>query len=236
MKIKEIEQLVKDEKEGCLRSPKPAKNKSVEELKGYQTIMTAIVKGVIENDQADALLATDAVQQGLKQDGINQIKKIDFQKNIYKINTKFGSTEFHDAHRLFVNGKYPHWIKEGLCYSNCYSFALLLNYNSKVISGIAKMGDDVFLHSVVVVGNKVIDFNYNVVMDYEFYQKMFCFEVLAELESKRIKDTHAWFELNQELLGKTDFQSYTTNFAYEDVLNFIKKKGKRPNMNIGAGV
>ena len=68
MKIKEINQLVRDEKEGKLRLPKLAKNKSEEELKAYQTIMTAIVKGVIENPNADMLLATEKVQQDLKQE------------------------------------------------------------------------------------------------------------------------------------------------------------------------
>ena len=73
-------------------------------------------------------------------------------------------------------------------------------------------------------------------MNYEMYKKMFCFEVLAELESKRIKDTHAWFELNYEILSKTDFQSYTLNFAYEEILDYLKKNGKRPNLNAGTTI
>ena len=236
MKIKEINQLIKEEAEGKLRLPKFAKNKSDEELKKYQIIMTTIVEGVLKNPKADELINTDEVIEDLKRDGITQLKKINDEKGIYKINSKFGSTEFYDAHKLFVGEKYPSWVQPGLCYSNCYSYVLFARQNSTILSGIAKMGDDTFLHSVVVVGNNVIDFNYNVVMSYAMYQKLFCFEVLAELDSKRIKDTHAWFEVNQDLLSKTSFQSYNINFAYEDLLNYIKKNGKRPNLNIGATI
>lgn len=236
MKIKEIAILAEQDRNNTLRLPKPAEKKSKEELLMYEKIMSAMVAGVIENPQADILLKDLSVIESLKQDGIRQLRKIDYAKGVYKINTQYGSTEFYDAHRLFIGGRYPQWLKPGLCYSNCYTYALSSKTNSKVVSGIAFMGDTTFLHSVVVIADKVIDFNYNIVMSFEMYKKMFCFEILAELESKRIKDTNAWFELNYELLNSPDLQTYTLNFAHEDLLNYIKKNGKRPNLNAGTTI
>ena len=229
MSIEEINNLIKDENNGNLRKPELLENKTKQEILKAREILSIIVGNIIENPNRDRFLSSLIGRRFMENAGIEQLVDINPSVRMYSVKTKFGDGLFFDAHRLYRDGKYPSYIKSGFCYSNAYAFVLNNNVKSKVVSGIAYL-DKPFLHSVVLTaGGQVIDFNYNLVMNADLYFKLFNFEILAEVESKKIKETYHFLENNLDVYDKYNIQSYTLNFAFDDVLKIVTE-GSNKNL------
>ncbi len=115
------------------------------------------------------------------------------KRGIYYIDIGNAKGEFFDAHRLFKSGKYPKGIEKNQCFGNSVSFALTLNKVDaycKVLTGVAFYGNP-YLHSVLEIINpddkrQIIDFNSDLVMDYDLYMTLFSFELLCKVDSSAI--------------------------------------------------
>ena len=223
MRVEEINKLIEDEDNGMLRKPKQTQNKTEQELLKSREILTILVKNIIENPNRDKFLNSIVGKRFMQIAGIEQLVDINPSVKMYKVKTVLGEGLFFDAHRLYLDGKYPYYIKPGYCYSNAYSYVALNNINSKVVSGIAYL-DKPFLHSVVLTGGgQVVDFNYNIVMNADLYFKLLNFEVLAELDGDKIKETYELLENNADIYEKHNIQSYTLNFAFDEILKILKE-------------
>ena len=198
----------------------------MDELK-KQKIATVVVKEIIESGNNDIVL-NFAI--GARQDlDLAGFKQIDQDGVIYNIETVYGKGKFFDAHRLYKDGKYPNYIKPGLCFSNAYAYALTSNKEVNVVSGICLLGKP-FLHSVVeTAGGLVIDFNYSLVMEAELYYELFSFERLAEVKYKQIQKNKNLCLNNNELFSK--YESPIINFAFEELIKEIKTATKETGVN-----
>ena len=227
MTIEEINNLINDEDNGTLRKPKTIKNKTDQELLRAREIMTIFVQDIIENSNRHIFLNSLIGRRFMQVAGIKKFDDVNPSIRIYSVKTRFGDGLFFDAHRLYEDGKYPFYIKPGFCYGNAYAYVAKNNVKAKVVSGIAYLGKP-FLHSVVLTGGgQVIDFNYNLVMNAELYFKLLNFEVLAELEGDKIKETYELLENNADIYEKYNIQSYTLNFAFDDVLKLISEENNK---------
>lgn len=234
MKISEINELLKQENENTLRRPKKAESIKEEDLKAAEELLLSI-KWFLDEEKANGLLGClyrRIVMRGQK--GIKSFKGLGTIKHPIKMETNFGFGSFYDARKGFDKNRYPEWIEQNYCYSNCFQFALLTSLDCKILSGIAYM-DKPFLHSVILFKDKVIDFNYNVVMSKHLYVAITKFECLAEVDAQRIRDTWDFVLSRRDVLTKSNLQSSTINFAFEDVLDYLgneERQNKQPNLGI----
>lgn len=227
MRIEEINKLIEDEDNGTLRKPKTIKNKTEQELLRAREIMSIFVQDIIENPNRDRFLNSIVGKRFMEVAGIKKLTDINPSVRMYKVKTILGDGLFFDAHRLYQDGKYPAYIKSGFCYGNAYAYVAKNNVKAKVVSGIAYL-DKPFLHSVVLTGGgQVIDFNYNLVMSVDLYFKLFNFEVLAEIESKKIKETYNFLENKSDIYEKYNIQSCTLNFAFDEVVKIVNAENNK---------
>ena len=104
----------------------------------------------------------------------------------------------------------------------------------QILSGIAYMNEP-FLHSVILFKDKVIDFNYNIVMSKELYFAITKFECLAELSASRVRETVDLVMSKRDILTKSNLSCVTINFAFEDVLDYLQNEQRQINHpNLGV--
>lgn len=234
MTIEEINALAISEKNGELRKPKNAENVCTEDLTSQEQLLLRVrwfLNEEKENGFVGCLFRRLVMK---KQKGVKSFKGLGTRKNPYKIKTDFGNGTFYDARKGFEKNKYPEWIEQNYCYSNCYQFVLLTKVDCKVLSGIGYM-DKSFLHSVLLVGDKIIDFNYHIVMSKDLYFKLTKFECLAEIDAKKIRDNIELFMSKRDVLTSSNLQCVTMNYAYDDVVDYLNSKErqeKQPNIGV----
>ena len=188
MTIEEINKLAKQEKVGLLRKPNLAENLNEEKLLDSEQILLRI-KWFLEEEKKNGFVGCLFRRLVMKkQKGVKSFKGLGTIKHPFRIETEFGGGTFCDAHIGFKNNKYPEWIEQNYCYSNCLQFVLVTDKDCKLLSGIGYM-DKPFLHSVILIKDKIIDFNYHVVMEKDLYISLTKFECLAEVDAKHIRET-----------------------------------------------
>lgn len=84
-----------------------------------------------------------------------------------------------------------------------------------------------FLHSVILVNGKIIDFNYNMVIDKDLYFKLVKFESLAELDAQKARDTFDFIIWRRDMLNKSKVQTLTMNFAFDNVLDYLQNEERQ---------
>ena len=226
MKIEEINELARQEKIGLLRKPKDAQNMQEQDLKTTEQLLLNI-RWFLEQEKTQGFVGCAYRRLVLKKlNGVRSFKGMGTIKHPCRIETDFGSGLFYDARKGFDKKEYPDFIQQNFCYSNCLQFALTTKINCKILSGIGYM-EKPFLHSVILVNDKVIDFNYHVVMSKELYFKLVKFEILAEVDAQKARDTFNFVCSKRDILTKTKLQTITINFAYDDVLDYLKNEEKQ---------
>jgi len=135
----------------------------------------------------------------------------------FEIKTKYGAGKFFEAHSFFEDNKYPKFVRKRYCHSNSYEFAKTHNKECTVLSGVAYRRKS-FLHSVVQIGDYILDFNYDLVMDKELYMKLFNFVVVSEVKSQDIKENDEL--MKEKLSNRVNYGEM--NFCYYELLEAIK--------------
>lgn len=234
MTIKEINQLVRDEDNKVLRNPIEVDEYTKAELYMQKRIMDG-VNYLLTQEKTPWIIKRMAQKQVVKSlSGVIDLKGKGLYKDPYFIKTRFGSGSFYRANEIFKDRKTPKDIKRNFCYSNAQLFALTTDIDCKVVSGIAYL-DKPFLHSVVSVGKKIIDFNFNVVMDADLFYKLTKFEILAEIDSKTLKSSIEIYEQKKSLFKDSKIQTVTMVFAFEDFLDWLNNEERQQNEYIGLG-
>ncbi len=240
MTIEEIEKLAEDQENKKLRFPKTLKGEIREKVtmahEQFVIIVDDVLGGINRNHNeknADDLKTNNKIgrdfinsmygEYKMKKNGISKIKPYDNLVGSYSFKSELGEGIFFDAHKLFPENKYPKFIKQNYCFSNSHLYVLQTKLEATVLSGIAFMGKP-FLHSVILVGGNIIDFNYHLVISKDLYFALTHFEVLAELDSKQLLE-------NEKLIRKIKgVQSHVFNYAFEEVIENAKQK------YVGTGV
>ncbi len=148
----------------------------------------------------------------------------------YIIETTFGKGEFYDASAL-IKIEMLKKIEKGFCFNNSYRMSMGLaknGYKCEQLSGIGFITKP-FLHSVICYKHKkdgkkyILDLNYDLIMCYDFYVKLFSFEVLAKTNGKTIYE-----DLCEIMRACKKFEytasDYELAFAYEETMQKIKKQ------------
>lgn len=221
MTIKEINGLVIDEVTGRLRKPKTLVGLTNEEIFNMRQTFLIIVKKIINNPNRDEILNSLIWKANMKSVGIEKIEIANRDIGSYNIKTKYGEGIFFDAHRLFVDGNYPQWITPKYCFSNSFFYVMRTGLDAKVESGIA-YDKQPFLHSVVLIGDYIVDFNYDLVMEKNLYCALTHFEILEELESEKIVGAKRFCLEHKELFSKVE--DCVMNFAFDEVIKNAKKQ------------
>ena len=231
MTIQELAELRKQETSGRLRMPNCAKNvENIEELRQ----VNAAIEFLARSDKRSFLLLVKMLIKGI--DCITDLKGIGTKNCPYEIETSFGSGSFYSVAECFELGVVPEDIEYKQCFHNCY-LAVTKGYikNCEILSGIAyRGGEDMnpFLHSVVRVENKILDFNYNLCIDEELYKKLFNFEIFNTLSSNRVLAGYPVLKKYHKLLNEKGFTTMHAVFAWDDLIDFIYDKNRRKNEKV----
>lgn len=228
MTIEEINALAVNEKNGALRKPIDAEKFKKEDLFNQEQILLRIRWFLNEEKEKGIVGCLFRRLVMKKQKGVNSFKGLGTIKHPFKIETEFGSGTFYDVRKGFEKNTYPQWIKQNYCYSNCLQFILLTKVKCKLLSGIGYL-EKPFLHSVVLIGDKIIDFNYHIVMSKDLYFKLTKFECLAELDAQKIRESNDFILSKEDVLTNSCLQTVTLNFAFDDVLDYLHDEERQKN-------
>lgn len=239
MTIEEVTNLRKQEKDRTLRKPECMVDpKSVVEnsLEKEKIIIANMIcklllkKGTLQNFTYGSLVYRAIIKNSFT---TKSFKGLGTQRRPYVLEGEFGKAEIYNAHEFFRKRKYPEHVEQGYCFGNCHTMAYNLAYHKipvKILSGISNNYKYSVLHSVLEVRNKyILDFNLNLYIEKEMYSKLFPFEVLSELDGKRILEDKDFIMQNFDVIKDKSIMYF--NFAYDDVLNYIKDK-QRQQQNI----
>ncbi len=158
--------------------------------------------------------------------------------NPHNLKTSFGKGNFFDAHDLFTSGKYPDFIKNNYCFSNAMSFLIYMkscDVQCEMLSGIAYFKTP-FLHSVILIHEdeekpQIIDFNFNLVMDYDLYISLFQFETLCVVEKEKLLA-----DIDVLLDKRLTLSCCHVCLAYDDALAYKKNKLQEMDEKINAPI
>lgn len=217
MTVEEIKKLINDEDNKVLRKPNTLKGKKYEDVLNAHKTLKIIIDDVIKNDDREHFLNSMLGKRKMRSVGITKIKTINKVVCMHKIQSYLGEGVFFDAHKLFDDGNYPKWIKPNHCFSNSHLHILQTGIKAKILSGIIFIGKPI-LHSVILVGDNIIDFNYNLVMSKDLYLNLTHFEILEELDYKQILDN------KNVIKGMKNIQSYVLNFAFDEAIETEKAR------------
>lgn len=231
MTIQEITELRKQERDGELRMPNLALELegNVDELRDVNLAVEYLVK----EDKRSFLLLVKMLIKGF--DGVKALSGVGVKNCPYEIETDFGSGSFYNANEFFEDGKLPKELVRRQCFNNCY-LMVTKKYisNCEILSGIAYIGANTkpFLHSVIKQNGKILDFNYNLCMDEDLYYKLFNFEVLSNISSKRLIRFYPIIKKHQKFLHDKGFSTMYATFACKDLINYVMDKNRRENEKV----
>ena len=234
MTIEDVSELRRQEKAGTLRKPDCFKdNMTMVErsvLRQKVIIATALYnltrkRGTVQNFSPKSLINRSIIRRSFL---IKSFKGLGTNKRPYKIDGELGRGNIINAHEFFTSKKYPEFIEKGFCFGNCFTMAQVLansKKESKIVSGIMSNGNYSFLHSVLEVDKFIIDFNIDMAISKELYNNIFLFEPLVVLEGKQIHKDKEFLENNLPAIG--DMSVMYMNFAYDDVISYMKDKKRQ---------
>ena len=212
MTIEEIEKLGEDELKKRLRLPKTLNGETRDKLMMAHEQLVFIIDKILRNSQREDYLSGSIFAKTImKKIGINDLKKLDNWVGSYEIKSELGGGIFFNAHKLFPDQKYPEWLRPYYCFDNTRLYILRTGLEASILSGVAFIGKP-FLHSVLLVGDNIIDFNYDLVISKDLYFALTHFETLSELNYKQILENK---KLIQKMKG---VKNYVFNFAFEEVV------------------
>lgn len=218
MTIEEIEKLGEDQLNKRLRQPKTLEGETRDKLMMVHEQFVFIIDKILRNPKREEYLSGSLFAKAImKKIGIKNLKSLDNWVGSYQIKSELGNGIFFDAHKLFADNKYPEWLKPYYCFDNTRIYITNLGLEGRILSGIAFVGKP-FLHSVLLIGDSVVDFNYDLVISKDLYFALTHFEVLAELTNKQLYENK---KLINEIRG---IDNYVFNFAFEDVLKLISEE------------
>lgn len=230
MTIQEITDLRKLENENELRLPIRAQKLSQDECKHIYKIFYYMSSLTQFNEKNSSLILKSIL---IRFPEVISIKGVGTRVSPFKIQTQYGCGEFFNARLLFEDGKYPINAIHGCCFMNCYNMALKLSKeNCSILSGIAFKGKRPFLHSVIKIGDKIIDLNYDMCIDAELYYGLFNFEVLSEVNSIVLVENCSVIEKYQKFLHEKGFSHLYANFALEALINYLEDENRDENIEI----
>ena len=224
MTIDEITYLRELDENGSLRKPKGYKK--IKNSKSLRELNTAI-EHLLSNDKESFSLLDRMTINRVK--GIKSIKGTGKKYDPYYITTSVGSGSFYNAKEFFADREYPKCIVKNECFNNCY-MSVVKGYvkDCQILSGIAYRGEGgkPFLHSVLRVQEKIIDYNYDICMDEELYKPLFNFEILSEIDSKTIMEDYSNVKKFYSYLNNNGLTTMHAVFAWEDLVNLVNGKIK----------
>jgi len=145
----------------------------------------------------------------------------------FQLNSDIGSGSFYNAKLLFLDNKYPKFVKARNCHTNSYKFAKMYIGECDVLFGICHTGYS-FLHSVVKINDVILDFNYNLVMSEDLYYNLFNFEVLNKVNNADIRTYNQPLidALHKNNLTVTDGEVNACFYELIKLLNITEKTNK----------
>lgn len=240
MTIEEITNLRKQEQNRTLRSPNCYKQPTSEEERYLQqekqNAMACIVTltqttGAGHNFFRPSTVIRTALR---KNEYINSFKGLGTLNHPYIIDSKQGKGKIVNAHELFEKKEYPNYVESNKCFANSLVYAYSLardGVDAKLVSGIFDVGIRPILHSVVeipnhkVLGDCIVDFNYNLAISKNLYCSLFNFEELNNVDAIRLVQDRIFSKENRKKLqGKNVMY---INFAYDDILDYISNKDRQ---------
>ena len=143
----------------------------------------------------------------------------------FVIKTRFGSGSFLHFNSIFKKGDVPKYFQKRMCHQNAYLFARDSLEHCEILSGICYRNFP-FLHSVVLSGEYVLDFNYDLAMSKDLYLKLFNFEVLNRVKSEDIKKSGALIRENGKFFVANEITYGDIVFCFYEIMESMKKQEK----------
>lgn len=144
-------------------------------------------------------------------------------ENPYHIETDYGDGKFFHFNHSFKKGKVPSLFQKHQCHSNCFEFANKTKRHCTILSGISFRNYS-FLHSVLLMGEYILDFNYDIVMSKDLYVELFNFDILNKVDSEDIKKYAYLFYGGSKFFKENEITYGDANFCFYEIVDIIKKE------------
>lgn len=221
MTIQEFRDLSNDNLKNVLRLPYNLNDDNDYEREYKLNVSSIIINFLLAYTSVDA----DLNVLELKKILINNfnLKGNGSLNSLYSVKTQFGGGQFCDLHNFFSNNRYPNFIQKQYCHSNCYDMVKYCKLKCKILSGIACRSYS-FLHSVLLVDDYILDFNYDLLMSKDLYMQLFNFEVLSIVDSDDLISNLVSFNGEDKFFKNNNITYGEVCFCYYEILDIVSKK------------
>ncbi|MBR2969775.1 MAG: hypothetical protein IKC49_01835 [Clostridia bacterium] len=162
-----------------------------------------------------------------KMKGLNSISGDGTIYSPYVVDSIYGSGMAIRINDMFKD-TLPTWVEKNFCFSNSLGMAYYLGCQGrcgKILSGIYDLGQPV-LHSVIEIPYKdksfVLDFNFNMMIERDFYFKLFNFEKLNETDFSYVVESI-------DVLSKMPYNVMFATFTFDDFISYINDEDRQQN-------
>ena len=220
MKFKEFRKLCYDQANNQLRKPNCLTNLTEVQINQKFAITNIIKNFMAWSCDFDHMCEAASLQKSLtKYYGMTGYGTLN---DPFTLKTDFGSGYMVYSNCL-LDKKISSFFTKQHSHCNSYEFAKRYPQHCEILSGIA-FREIPFLHTVILIGDYVIDYNYDLAMSRELYLKLFNFEILNRIDGDDIKrNTHLFNKKNS--FFKNNLITYgDIVFCYYEILNYMNKE------------
>lgn len=218
MKIKEFREFYYAEQRELIRYPKGVikDDESLEDKYLYSYWITGYLFHYFEEADSSSVDYKSLLKKNANLSGSGT------KQDPYHITTQFGSGNFLHSSNFLV-GENLDYIKKRFCFQNVYEFAKRHSKKCEMLAGLAYR-DYPFLHSVILVDDYVLDFNYDLAMSKDLYFKLFNFEVLNRVDSDYVKENMALINPDSKFLKMGRIAYGDVVFCFEELIEILKEE------------
>jgi hypothetical protein len=125
--------------------------------------------------------------------------------------------------------QYPNYIEKQCCHSNCYETVKQQTIKCEILSGICYRSYP-FLHTVLLIDDYILDFNYDLIMSKDLYMDLFNFEVISKIKSEDVLANLKLFDGNNKFVKENKITYGDVCFCYYELMQIFKnQQGEKQN-------
>ena len=197
-------------------------------------------KGVKDNDESleDKYVFTYWIASFLEDDHKGKMSNINYKgslkdkadltgdgtkQNPYHISTEFGSGNFLHVSKFLDNDEILSILKKRYCFQNVYDFAKGCSKKCEILSGLAYR-DYPFLHSVILLDDYILDFNYDLAMSKDLYFALFNFKIFNRVDSDFVKENMHLINPDSKFLRINRIAYGDVVFCFKELIEILKEE------------
>ena len=217
MKIEDFRKLCDAQERKELRKPEVLNTLTEQDINnklGLSNVIAKFLEKFGEIDDDESRIFEKVLRRKFNVKGSGE------KNDPFCIKSYLGAGSFLHFNCFFALNKAPNYFVKRMCHQNAYEFAKKSPLKCEIISGICYRKFP-FLHSVILVDDYILDFNYDLAMSKDLYLNLFNFEILSIVKSDDIKVNLKMFNKQSKFLAENEITYGDVVFCYDELITIL---------------